>query len=168
MVDMAHIQPSRRSASKLCRMPISSSMTHRVRNVAALFCRMMKPSVRKSIRLFSWPSGRSADARYCWKGGWFWRSSASEFRAHMEQAVANARILGETLIERGLDIVSGGTDTHLELADLRPKGLTGNICVCPKTLALPVPKRCAFRPAATDGYIGCSPWIAGNNPWIWV
>jgi glycine hydroxymethyltransferase len=31
------------------------------------------------------------------------------------------------LIERGLDIVSGGTDTHLVLVDLRPKGLTGNI-----------------------------------------
>ena len=50
-----------------------------------------------------------------------------EFRAYIEQVVANARVLGETLIERGLDLVSGGTDTHLVLVDLRPKGLTGNI-----------------------------------------
>ncbi len=37
----------------------------------------------------------------------------------------NAKILASTLHERGLDIVSGGTDTHLMLVDLRPKRLTG-------------------------------------------
>ncbi len=47
------------------------------------------------------------------------------FRAYMQNVVDNARILAETLREGGLDIVSGGTDTHLMLVDLRPKGLTG-------------------------------------------
>ncbi len=61
------------------------------------------------------------------KAAGFGEALRPEFRAYMEQVVANARILGETLIERGLDIVSGGTDTHLVLVDLRPKGLTGNI-----------------------------------------
>ena len=50
-----------------------------------------------------------------------------EFRDYMERVVANAHILSETLVERGVAIVSGGTDTHLALVDLRPKGLTGDI-----------------------------------------
>ena len=50
-----------------------------------------------------------------------------EYRAYISQVVENARVLSDTLIERGLDIVSGGTDTHLLLVDLRPKGLTGNV-----------------------------------------
>jgi len=48
-----------------------------------------------------------------------------EFKVYAKTVVENANILAETLIERGLDIVSGGTDTHLMLVDLRPKGLTG-------------------------------------------
>nr|WP_221238288.1 serine hydroxymethyltransferase [Roseospira visakhapatnamensis] len=39
----------------------------------------------------------------------------------------NARALGDTLLKNGLDLVAGGTDTHLVLVDLRPKGLTGTI-----------------------------------------
>ena len=50
-----------------------------------------------------------------------------EFRGYIEQVVTNAQILAKTLMDRGLDIVSGGTDTHVVLVDLRPKGLTGNI-----------------------------------------
>ena len=41
--------------------------------------------------------------------------------------MANARALASTLESRGLVIVSGGTDTHLLLVDLRPKGLTGSV-----------------------------------------
>src|SRR5207253_8409366 len=41
--------------------------------------------------------------------------------------VANAKALAETLKSKGLDIVSGGTDTHLMLVDLRPKRLTGKV-----------------------------------------
>ena len=50
-----------------------------------------------------------------------------EFKAYMNMVVSNARVLAETLIERGVAIVSGGTDTHVVLVDLRPKGLTGNL-----------------------------------------
>ncbi len=48
-----------------------------------------------------------------------------EFKAYAAAVRDNARILAETVGARGLDIVSGGTDTHLCLVDLRPKGLTG-------------------------------------------
>ncbi len=50
-----------------------------------------------------------------------------EFKAYSQAVANNANVLAETLLGGGLDIVSGGTDTHLMLVDLRPKGLTGNI-----------------------------------------
>ena len=48
-----------------------------------------------------------------------------EFKTYARQVVDNARALAETLKSRGLDIVSGGTDNHLMLVDLRPKNATG-------------------------------------------
>ncbi len=48
-----------------------------------------------------------------------------EFRAYSAQVVANAQALAGTLIEGGLAIITGGTDTHVMLVDLRPKGVTG-------------------------------------------
>ena len=50
-----------------------------------------------------------------------------QFRAYAAQVLKNARVLGETLKKRGLDLVSGGTDTHLLLVDLRPKNVTGDV-----------------------------------------
>lgn len=50
-----------------------------------------------------------------------------EFKAYARQVVTNARVLAETLLKGGVDIVSGGTDNHLMLVDLRPKGLTGKV-----------------------------------------
>ena len=47
------------------------------------------------------------------------------FKIYQQQVVDNARVLAQTLIERGLRIVSGRTESHLMLVDLRPKGLTG-------------------------------------------
>jgi glycine hydroxymethyltransferase len=48
-----------------------------------------------------------------------------EFKVYAKNVVENAKALAETLRSRGLDIVSGGTDTHLMLVDLRPKKVTG-------------------------------------------
>ena len=50
-----------------------------------------------------------------------------EFRAYARAVVENAKALGEVLNAAGYDLVSGGTDTHLLLVDLRPKKLTGNV-----------------------------------------
>ncbi|MGF6862925.1 glycine hydroxymethyltransferase [Rhodobacteraceae bacterium MBR-64] len=49
-----------------------------------------------------------------------------EFRTYAAQVVANARALADQLQKGGLDIVTGGTDTHVMLVDLRPKGVKGN------------------------------------------
>jgi glycine hydroxymethyltransferase len=50
-----------------------------------------------------------------------------EFRAYTRAVVENAKATGEVLHAAGYDLVSGGTDTHLLLVDLRPKKLTGNV-----------------------------------------
>ncbi|WP_064608878.1 serine hydroxymethyltransferase [Photobacterium sp. J15] len=49
-----------------------------------------------------------------------------EFKLYIKNVINNAKVLAEVLQARGCDIVTGGTDTHLMLVDLRPKGLKGN------------------------------------------
>ena len=50
-----------------------------------------------------------------------------EFKAYAKQVIENAKVLGQTLEKRGFALVSGGTDTHLLLVDLRPKNMTGDV-----------------------------------------
>ena len=61
------------------------------------------------------------------KAAGFGEALKPEFKTYINQVIENAKVLSETLIECGFDIVSGGTDNHIVLVDLRPKGLTGNI-----------------------------------------
>ena len=55
----------------------------------------------------------------------FKEALSPEFKAYQSQVVKNADVLAKTLAERGLRIVSGRTESHVMLVDLRPKGLTG-------------------------------------------
>ncbi len=50
-----------------------------------------------------------------------------EFKAYQQQVVKNAKVFAETLIERGLRIISGRTESHVMLVDLRSKGITGKV-----------------------------------------
>ncbi|MFT3937267.1 serine hydroxymethyltransferase [Rhodopseudomonas sp.] len=50
-----------------------------------------------------------------------------DFKVYTKNVVENAKVLAETLRSAGFDLVSGGTDNHLMLVDLRPKGLKGNV-----------------------------------------
>jgi glycine hydroxymethyltransferase len=59
------------------------------------------------------------------KAAAFQEAASAAFRRYQEQVVENARAMAATLAERGLRIVSGGTDCHMFLVDLRPKGVTG-------------------------------------------
>jgi glycine hydroxymethyltransferase len=49
-----------------------------------------------------------------------------EFKTYIDRVLVNAKALGEVLMAGGVDLVTGGTDNHLVLVDLRPKGLKGN------------------------------------------
>ncbi|WP_377511967.1 serine hydroxymethyltransferase [Octadecabacter sp. R77987] len=60
------------------------------------------------------------------KAAAFGEALRPEFRTYQEQVVKNAQALADQLMKGGLDIVSGGTDSHLMLVDLRPKGVKGN------------------------------------------
>ena len=55
----------------------------------------------------------------------FGEALTPEFKAYQEQIVKNAQVLAKTLLDEGFDLVSGGTDNHLMLLDLRPFGITG-------------------------------------------
>jgi glycine hydroxymethyltransferase len=55
----------------------------------------------------------------------FREAASDDFRAYQKQVVANARTLAARFVERGFDVVSGGTDTHLFLLDLSAKDLSG-------------------------------------------
>jgi glycine hydroxymethyltransferase len=57
----------------------------------------------------------------------FREAATDDFKAYGKQVITNARILSDTLLSRGLNIVSGGTDSHVVLVDLRPKALTGKL-----------------------------------------
>jgi glycine hydroxymethyltransferase len=59
------------------------------------------------------------------KAAAFGEALKPSFKAYAQAVVDNAKTLASVLLENGFDIVSGGTDTHLMLVDLRPKGLTG-------------------------------------------
>ncbi len=61
------------------------------------------------------------------KAAAFGEALKPEYKLYCQTILDNAQSLARTLLDNGLDLVSGGTDTHLMLADLRPKGLTGNI-----------------------------------------
>ena len=62
------------------------------------------------------------------KAAGFGEALKDEFKVYSQNVVKNAKVLANTLIERGIDIVSGGTDNHIVLVDLRNKGISGNNC----------------------------------------
>ncbi|MNZ02126.1 Serine hydroxymethyltransferase 2 [compost metagenome] len=55
----------------------------------------------------------------------FKEAQSPEFKAYQEQVVKNAKVMADTLTERGLRIISGRTESHVMLVDLRAKGITG-------------------------------------------
>jgi len=59
------------------------------------------------------------------KAAAFYEASQPSFVAYIDQVVENARVMGEAMAEGGLRLISGGTDNHLLLVDLRPADITG-------------------------------------------
>ena len=79
-----------------------------------------------------------------------------EFVEYQKQIIANAKVLADTILEGGLDLVSGGTDNHLMLVDLRKAGVTGKemerrldeICITVNKNAIPNDPE---KPSVTSG-----------------
>ncbi|MEA5140136.1 serine hydroxymethyltransferase [Arcicella rigui] len=57
----------------------------------------------------------------------FGEALTDEFQAYAEQLQKNAKVMAQAFVDKGYKIISGGTDNHLMLIDLRPKGLTGKL-----------------------------------------
>lgn len=83
------------------------------------------PAINKSV--FPGTQGGPLEHVIAAKAVAFGEALQPEFKKYAKQVVENAKTLAEAMVERGFAIVSGGTDTHLMLVDLRPKNLTGKV-----------------------------------------
>ncbi|MEF7613579.1 serine hydroxymethyltransferase [Aquincola sp. MAHUQ-54] len=88
---------------------------------------LMKDAVAKQINSAIFPGIQGGPLMHviAGKAVAFKEALAPEFKTYQQQVAKNAAVLAETLIERGLRIVSGRTESHVMLVDLRPKNLTG-------------------------------------------
>jgi glycine hydroxymethyltransferase len=85
------------------------------------------PDLGKKINSAAFPGlqGGPLEHAIAAKAVAFGEALRPSFKLYAQQVVDNAKVLAAVLLENGFDIVSGGTDTHLMLVDLRPKKLTG-------------------------------------------
>ena len=88
---------------------------------------LMKDHVAKAINSAIFPGIQGGPLMHviAAKAVAFKEALSPEFKAYQQQVVKNAAVMAETLAARGLRIVSGRTESHVMLVDLRPKGLTG-------------------------------------------
>ena len=88
---------------------------------------LMKDAVAKQINSAIFPGIQGGPLMHviAAKAVAFKEALAPEFKTYQQQVVKNAEVLAQTLIERGLRIVSGRTESHVMLVDLRAKGITG-------------------------------------------
>jgi glycine hydroxymethyltransferase len=88
---------------------------------------LMKDAVAKKINSAIFPGIQGGPLMHviAGKAVAFKEALTPEFKAYQQQVVKNAVVLAETLIERGLRIVSGRTESHVMLVDLQPKNMTG-------------------------------------------
>jgi len=90
---------------------------------------LMKPEHEKAINSAIFPGLQGGPLMHviAAKAVAFHEALQPEFKAYQQRVVDNARVLAETLTERGLRIVSGRTESHVMLVDMRPKGITGKL-----------------------------------------
>jgi len=88
---------------------------------------MMKPEFEKAVNSAIFPGIQGGPLMHviAAKAVAFKEALAPEFKTYAAQVVKNAQVMAETLVARGLRIVSGHTQSHVMLVDLRPKGITG-------------------------------------------
>jgi glycine hydroxymethyltransferase len=130
MVDMAHYAGLIAAGvypSPVPHADVITSTTHKTLRGPRGGLILMKPQYERAINSAVFPGLQGGPLMHviAAKAVAFREALAPEFRAYQQQVLANARVLAETLSKRGLRIVSGGTQSHLMLVDLRAKGTTG-------------------------------------------
>jgi glycine hydroxymethyltransferase len=131
MVDMAHIAGLVAGAAHPSPVPhahVTTTTTHKsLRGPRGGMILCNDPDLAKKINSAVFPGLQGGPLMHviAAKAVAFKEALQPEFKLYAEQVVKNARALASALIEQGLEVVSGGTDNHLMLVDLRPKGATG-------------------------------------------
>jgi glycine hydroxymethyltransferase len=132
-VDMAHIAglvAAREHSNPLLYADVVSSTTHKtLRGPRSGIILSNNDEIGKKIDKAVFPGLQGGPLMHiiAAKAVAFAEANSNEFIQYIKQVKANAQILSNTLLERGYNIITGGTDTHLILLDLRSKGLKGNI-----------------------------------------
>jgi glycine hydroxymethyltransferase len=130
MVDMAHYAGLIAAGvypSPVPHADVITSTTHKTLRGPRGGLILMKPQHEKAINSAVFPGLQGGPLMHiiAAKAVAFREALAPEFKSYQQQVLANARVMAETLTRRGLRIVSGGTQSHLMLVDLRAKGITG-------------------------------------------
>jgi glycine hydroxymethyltransferase len=131
MVDMAHfagLVAADQFPSPLSHAHVVTTTTHKtLRGPRGGMILSNDPELGKKINSAVFPGLQGGPLMHviAGKAVAFAEALRPEFRVYQKAVRDNARVLAETLKETGLDIVSGGTDCHLLLVDLRPKRVTG-------------------------------------------
>ncbi|MBA2548625.1 MAG: serine hydroxymethyltransferase, partial [Burkholderiaceae bacterium] len=130
MVDMAHFAgliAAGEYPSPIAHADVITSTTHKTLRGPRGGLILMKPELEKAINSAVFPGLQGGPLMHviAAKAVAFKEALAPEFKAYQRQVMTNARVMAETLVKRGLRIVSGRTECHLMLVDLRSKSITG-------------------------------------------
>lgn len=130
MVDMAHYAGLIAAGvypSPIPHADVVTSTTHKTLRGPRGGLVLMKPHLEKAINSAVFPGLQGGPLMHviAAKAVAFQEALAPEFKAYQQQVLVNARTMAETLVKRGLRIVSGRTESHLMLVDLRAKQITG-------------------------------------------
>lgn len=131
MVDMAHIAglvATGHHPSPVPHAHVVTSTTHKtLRGPRGGFVLTNDEDIAKKINSAVFPGLQGGPLMHviAGKAVAFGEALEPEFKEYIGRVVANAKALGEVLLAGGVDLVTGGTENHLLLVDLRPKGLKG-------------------------------------------
>jgi glycine hydroxymethyltransferase len=132
MVDMAHIAgiiAAGRHANPVDHAHVVTSTTHKtLRGPRGGFVLTNDEDIAKKINSAVFPGLQGGPLMHviAGKAVAFGEALQPAFATYIDNVLANAKALGDVLKAGGVDLVTGGTDNHLLLVDLRPKGLKGN------------------------------------------
>ncbi len=130
MVDMAHIAGLVAGGEHMSPVPyadIVTTTTHKTLRGPRGGLIMGKEEYAKKINSAVFPGTQGGPLMHVIAGKAVCLQEALQpaFKSYAHQVVSNAKVLADALLEEGFDLVTGGTDNHMVLADLRPLGVTG-------------------------------------------
>ena len=130
MVDMAHIAGLVAGGAHMSPVPyadIVTTTTHKTLRGprGGLILAKEEYAKRLNSAVFPGTQGGPLEHVIAAKAVCFGEAMKPEFKTYAHNVVANAKVMAASLLEEGFDLVTGGTDNHLMLADLRPMGITG-------------------------------------------